>query len=292
MKKWKKMMAILVTMVMAVSMAACGGGGGGEAPEEKALTSGHYLLYSLYDEADDITLDREFLIMAELAESYLTLHGDGTGDLYLEGQAVEKMTVDEENGFLTYDDDSAMPMEINGEEVIVTMDDGVSCMIWTFVKEEGETAGGDAGGTAAASGEMAVLDYSEDGEVFFEYPSDTFAFEHKYGLDYLNAADGSVSISFVADWDMEEYAATMEGYQVYVNENGGIYEEGLSYGGYEAVRVTYESVFSVDQYTYIFFGEGAGKYVGISACASADEQAGLDANAAQIDAILNSVSLG
>ena len=286
MKKWKKMMAFMVTVVMAVSMAACGG----DEPAEEKMTSGHYLMYSLV--YGELAVAYDMLEDVEMAESYLTLHGDGTADFYLQDMPVEKMEVDEKAGIMAYDDGSEMDMKIDGDFVILSFEQDGSPMIWTFALEGSDAWGtAPAGGDAAASGEMAVLDYNEDGEVFFEYPADAFAFEHKYGLDYLNAADGSVSISFVADWDMEEYAASMEGYQKYVDENGGIMEEGLTFGGYEAVRVTYESVFSVDQYTYIFFADDMGKYVGISACASADDQAGLDANAGAIDAILNSVYL-
>lgn len=142
------------------------------------------------------------------------------------------------------------------------------------------------------SGSTAEYDYGEKGQIFFNYPSDTYTFEHKFGVDSLNANDGSLKISFVADWGMDDYEEVMAGYDKYIAESGGVKEEGLSYGGYEATRVTWENVIGdVSMETYLLFGEGHGDYVGVNVIATAGSQANLDANMDVIEAILHSVQL-
>lgn len=166
----------------------------------------------------------------------------------------------------------------------------------------GMSSGGAAGGESTSVGESAAsvgtapgfsgptatYDYCENGEIFFDYP-DSYRFERKFGVDTLKSADESIKITFVADWDMEDYALRMEGYEKYVAESSGVIEDGLSYAGYEAVRVTWENVLGdITQETYILFGEGAGQYVGVNVAVTGS---GLDSNSADIEAILHSVRL-
>lgn len=158
---------------------------------------------------------------------------------------------------------------------------------------DGESASGGesaaTGGTAPGfSGPTATYDYGENGEIFFDYP-DSYSFERKFGVDTLKSADGSIKITFVADWGMDDYALRMEGYEKYVAESNGVIEDGLSYAGYEAVRVTWENVLGdVTQETYILFGQGAGQYVGVNVAVTGS---GIDSNSADIEAILHSVRL-
>lgn len=142
------------------------------------------------------------------------------------------------------------------------------------------------------SGPTAEYDYGGKGQIFFDYPADSFTFERKFGVDSLKASDGSIKISFAADWGMDDYQLRMEGFDKYVAESNGVLEEGLAYGGYEATRVTWEDVFGdITMETYILFGEGAGMYVGVDVIVYASSQDVIDANMDTIEAILHSVRL-
>lgn len=162
------------------------------------------------------------------------------------------------------------------------------------------SAGGSSGGSGSASGTptenpgfsgpTAEFDYAGKGMVMFDYPSDTFTYEKKFGVESLTANDGSLKISFVASWDMEEYAKCMEGYETYVSESGGVIEDGLSYAGFEATRCTWENVIGdVNVETYILFDEAHGDYVGVNVIATASSQSAMDANRDVLEAILHSV---
>lgn len=155
---------------------------------------------------------------------------------------------------------------------------------------EGDSASnGGSAGAVAFSGPTTEFDYNAKGEIFFDYPS-SCNYEKKFGVETIKTADESVKITFVADWGMDDYAARMEGYEKYVAESNGVIEDGLSYGGYDAVRVTWENALGdVTQETYILFGEGAGQYVGINVAATAGSQSAIDG--AEIEAILHSVRL-
>lgn len=155
-------------------------------------------------------------------------------------------------------------------------------------------AGGSIPGTPTEnpgfSGPTAEFDYEGKGMVIFDYPSDTFTYERKYGVESLRANDDSVKISFVASWDMEEYAKCMEGYETYAAESGGVIEDGLSYAGFEAIRCTWENVIGdVNVETYILFNEAHGDYVGVNVIATAPSQSAMDANRDTLEAILHSV---
>ena len=142
------------------------------------------------------------------------------------------------------------------------------------------------------SGPTAEYNYNDKGMILFQYPSDTFTFERKFGVDTLKANDDSLKITFVADWGMDDYAEQMAGYDKYVSESGGVKEEGLAYAGFPATRCTWESVIGdISMETYILFGEGHGDYVGINVIATASSQANLDANKDVIEAVLHSVHL-
>lgn len=155
-----------------------------------------------------------------------------------------------------------------------------------------EQAAPTEGEAPGATSDLAkTYDYGEKGEFFLNYP-ESYSFERKFGVDTLKSADESIKIKFVADHGMDDYAATMEGYDLYVKESAGVKEEGLSYGGFEATRVTYEDSFGeVVMCTYILFGEGAGGYVGVNIEVNAASKDVLSANSAEIEAILSSVHL-
>ena len=164
----------------------------------------------------------------------------------------------------------------------------------------GGTGGGESGGTGGGtptenpgfSGPTAEFDYGGKGMILFDYPSDIYTYEKKFGVESLTANDGSLKISFVADWGMDDYAESMTGYETYASESGGVIQEGLSYGGFEATRCTWENVIGdISFETYILFGEGYGDYVGVNVIATAGSQSALDANMDVIEAVLHSVRL-
>ena len=91
---------------------------------------------------------------------------------------------------------------------------------------------------------------------------------------------------------MDDYAEVMTGYEKYVAESGGVIEDALSYGGFEAIRCTWENVIGdINVETYILFGEGHGDYVGVNVIATASSQTAMDANMDVIEAVLHSVRL-
>lgn len=163
---------------------------------------------------------------------------------------------------------------------------------WTDSFTEGApvSSGGSPTANPGFSGPTAEYDYEEKGMILFDYPSDTFTFEKKFAVDTLKSSDGSLKITFAASWDMEAFGKVMEGYEKYAAESNGVIEDGLSYGGHEAYRCTWENVIGdVTMETYILFNESFGDYVGVNVIATAPSQSSLDANRDVIEAILHSV---
>lgn len=148
--------------------------------------------------------------------------------------------------------------------------------------------GNSAGSTTVAPG-MAIYDYESDGEIFFDYPTDQLHFDNTFGIDALENDDGSLRMTFVADWDAADRETTMQ-YMYSYSTYDEYQKEELYFGGYEAVRVTY-----IDEWgdyaaiVYIYFGDDAGKYVGIQVSISAYSRELRDSAAVQ--SVLGTVRL-
>ena len=149
-------------------------------------------------------------------------------------------------------------------------------------------SGGSSAAAPAFSGPTETFDYGAKGEIFFDFAPGSYYYEKKFGQEHIRANDESVKFTFVAEWGMDDYEARMQGYQTFVDENNGILEEGLSYGGFDATRVTWtNAIGETIRETYILFGEGVCQYVGINITATADSLGAIESS--DLEAILHSV---
>ena len=112
----RKCLLIVLALMMVFTLAACSEGGDDGVQDVTGL-SGTYYLYSM--DAEGVELGYDMLLLAELSESYLKLNGDGTGELYLQGEETEKITYDEKDGSISFDDGSAMSVTVEGDSLIV-----------------------------------------------------------------------------------------------------------------------------------------------------------------------------
>lgn len=143
--------------------------------------------------------------------------------------------------------------------------------------------------TGVMSGDVATLDYGGTGEIFFDYPADRLTFDDTFGIDTLENSDGSLRMTFMADWEESGHEDSMDyldGCSVYDEYE----KEELTIGGYDAVRIRYiDDWGDFAENVYIYFGEDAGRYVGINIGVSASSKTLRDSE--DVELVIASVRL-
>lgn len=128
--KCNKVIALILAMAMVFSLAACGG----EKETKKNQFAGTYYIVGM--EEGEETWDYSFLSLGGFTDSYVKINEDGTGEVYLTDEEVEKCTLNEENMSLDFDDGSKLDVEFKDDVIIITMpDDGIA----RFALEGGKT---------------------------------------------------------------------------------------------------------------------------------------------------------
>ena len=140
------------------------------------------------------------------------------------------------------------------------------------------TTSGD--GYPGFDGPTDILDYCDDGEIFFEYPTD-YTFDNSFGIEALENSDGSVRITFLAEYD-EYFAAALKDYLDLCSEYDEFKKEELTIAGFDAEKVTYVDEWG-DAYesVYIDLSSNGGKYLAIRIDVSAYTKADRDADVVQ-----------
>lgn len=148
---------------------------------------------------------------------------------------------------------------------------------------------GNSDGFSGFDGPTDIFDYNNEGELFFEYPLDRFAFDNSFGIDTLETSDYSLRMLFSADKD--EY--DREGSLNYLDACADFEDyqrEELTIGGFDAIRVTYSDEFDdASASVYIDFGENAGTYLGIRVDIYADSRELRDSS--DVQNVLNSIQV-
>lgn len=140
------------------------------------------------------------------------------------------------------------------------------------------TTSGD--GYPGFDGPTDILDYCDDGEIFFEYPTD-YTFDNSFGIEALENSDGSVRITFLAEYD-EYFAAALKDYLDLCSEYDEFKKEELTIAGFDAEKVTYVDEWG-DAYesVYVDLSSNGGKYLAIRIDVSAYTKADRDADVVQ-----------
>lgn len=152
MKRAKKLAALLLALVMALTLAACGGKGGSKTNPAVGKYMGEAVLS--FDEW--IPMDDVY----DLGENYLELREDGTGCFMLDGDPTEIEWKLGKDGALTLDRD--------GETCNCTLKDGLIMvndyfgfdLKLTFRKSEGSGTGGTNAGNTDSTG-LTIDDFAE-----------------------------------------------------------------------------------------------------------------------------------
>lgn len=262
----KKIIAILVALVMALSLCACGGGGTTADPNV-----GRYL-------GDQVNFF-EWEPMSNIydaGENYLDLLDGGKGTLCLDGDGVD----------LTWKlDGDQLTMTIETEDITATLADGTitiedflgTGLGMTFVKEGAEGAqqpaddGADDGDTAPTTG--GAFDSWTQSGVTFSAPTDTFKVDGDAVYGDIFANDESVLVDFMpisedlgglqAQYDKEDAVETAENYTDFSKSETTV-------AGYAATLYTYfDASLLADEWNAVwiidFGGENANGYTGVVA---------------------------
>lgn len=156
-----------------------------------------------------------------------------------------------------------------------------------------DTSAAPAPAAPAAAGEMATYDYDGKGQIFFDYPSDTFSVDDSAILGTIRANDGSVKITFnaVNNYEVDGVQAQIDYINSYMTE-GDVESraEDLTIAGMQARRVWHVDSDWGDLYmrTVIDFGDNATEsYDGINIAVSGSDWDRV--NADDVQAIINSI---
>lgn len=155
------------------------------SPSEDSGLAGHYPLYSAVIGGQE--LDYATLVLAEVAEGYLTLNEDGTGEQCFSGDTPTAITeLDEDSGVMTFETGETVSFTVDGESI--TMEFPLQDMVLTFVKEDSSLWDSpEAGATAGSIMDAFGQGSSDSAALTIENPSSWYGWLYLEGDDELFA---------------------------------------------------------------------------------------------------------
>lgn len=154
-------------------------------PSEDSGLAGHYPVYSAVMGGQEV--DHDTLVMAEVAETYLTLNADGTGEQCFEDDTPNIITdFDVDSGVVTFDTGETLNFTMDGDSI--SMEFPLQDMVLVFVKEDSALwddpeAGATAGSIMAAFGQGG----SDFAPLTIKNPSSWYGWLYLEGDDELFA---------------------------------------------------------------------------------------------------------